>query len=948
MGFRKKQYLGFGLILFLMLVMVIVVMVMMTTIRSNITEIVDDRYRKVKVVTDFRNDFSRMDNELNSAATQRSISSERLELINQLRSTSLAHFSSLEAIINTEQGRMTYLTLQSNFNSYLEITDQLISELQTATPGTIEQMLGQSQLQRQEIILGMEEFKTTQENLMQQALDRSIEVFNWIVAVIIGAALICLLAGLAISSWVIKSTSRSIQKITEVMDGIDFHNQEKYPRIPVETNDEIGSISTAYNSMAESLEKHNDREKQFVEEIEAQNWVKTRVAETATMYQGMSDLQTLGRTFISTISEMLGAHYAVFYLMEEKQGEMRLKRLASFAANDRNVGKDSFALGEGLVGQCALEKRQFVLNDVPRDYIEIESGLGQASPACIVIVPVIYEGSVEAVVELASLGPFTEMQMNLLHEVLVPLGITIDNLHGRMEVERLLRESQVMTEELQTQAEELQSQSEELQMQTEEMKITNDQLEEQNQLAEQKTMELERMKAELEEHAQQLQQSSSYKSEFLANMSHELRTPLNSMLILSQLLSENRKGHLSEDEQEYARVIHSAGNDLLTLINDILDLSKVESGKVELFVSEIHLEAMLNSVERTFSQLAINKQISFKVERNPNLQTMIGTDEQRLTQIINNLLSNAFKFTEKGSVTLTAWPAGSRKIGEVVHERVVAFSVADTGIGVPAHKQQLIFEAFQQADGATSRKYGGTGLGLSICRQFAELMGGTIELHSEENRGSTFTLFIPCQLDQQIGQREVKHGKLEASAASHRARLQDEAGVSAPSEYVPAADRKTLAAEDQHQTNSSMAWIGSGTLPNNSQVEEIDVQFAGKKVLIVDDDIRNVFALTIALENQQMEVAVANNGREALQALEDHPDFDLVLMDIMMPEMDGYETMRILRSKNRFANLPVIALTAKAMKNDREKCLEAGASDYISKPLNMDQLFSLMRVWMAK
>ncbi|WP_010270606.1 ATP-binding protein [Paenibacillus senegalensis] len=940
MGFRKKQYLGFGLVLFLMLAMVIVVMGMLTMIRSNVTEIVDDRYQKVKMVTDFRNEFTRMDYELAAVAAQGSISSQNAELINQLRNASLAHLSSLESVINSEQGRLTYSTLQADLNHYLATMDQLVNDLQSGTPAAVEQLHAQSQLLRQDVILGMEQFKAMQEDLMQQALDRSIEVFNWIITVVVGTSLICLLAGLWISSWVIQSTSRSIQKITSVMGSIDVQKQEEFPRIPVETEDEIGSISAAYNSMAESLEKHSEREKEYIEKIERQNWVKTRVAETATMYQGMSDLQTLGRTFISTISEMLGAHYAVFYLMENNQGESRLTKLASFAATHEKVGKESIALGEGLVGQCALEKRQFVLNDVPRNYVEIQSGLGQAAPACIVIVPVIYEGAVEAVIELAGLAPFTELQMNLLHEVLAPLGITIDNLHGRMEVERLLRESQVMTEELQTQAEELQSQSEELQMQTEEMKITNEQLEEQNQLAEQKTMELEKMKAELEKHAQQLQQSSRYKSEFLANMSHELRTPLNSMLILSQMLFENRKGHLSAEEQEYARVIHSAGNDLLNLINDILDLSKIESGKVELFVSEVSLQALLESVDRTFSQLALNKQIRFNVQYDPNLQPMIATDEQRLTQIINNLLSNAFKFTESGSVTLSARTVGTKNIGGKVQEGVVAFSVTDTGIGIPADKQQLIFEAFQQADGATSRKYGGTGLGLSICRQFAELMGGTIELQSEEGKGSTFTLYIPCLLDKQAGEREVMHGKLEASAASGQL---DSIG------HEPEAPVSSGYAPHPYRNDSTGAvWDRPGDEQRRNRELEVDAQFAGKKVLIVDDDIRNVFALTTALENQQMEVAVANNGREALQALEDNPDFDLVLMDIMMPEMDGFETMRILRSKKRFAELPVIALTAKAMKSDREKCLEAGASDYISKPLHMDQLFSLMRVWLAK
>lgn len=938
MGFRSKQYLGFGLILFLMIALLVIVILQLNTIRSNVTEIVDDRYRKVKLVTDFRNDFTTLDDELSALSREGSNTAVNLENINRLRSRALAHFQSLETAINSEQGRLTYFSLQANLNSYLSTADQILSSHQSEDNQTLETLLGQSYLQRQEIIQGMEQFKTTQETLMQEALDRSIDVFNFIVTVVIIAAVISLLAGIIISSWVIRSTTRSIQKVTTVMEGIDFQKAERFPRIEVTTKDELGSISHAYNSMADSLEIHNEREKEFIQKIEDQNWLKTRVAETATMYQGMSDLKTLGSTFISKISEMMAANYGVFYIVEGKDNEQRLTKLASFAAQTEPLGKESFALGEGLVGQCALEKKMFVLNDVPQSYIEIQSGLGQAHPSSIVIVPVLYEGSIEAVVELAGLTPFSEMHMDLLKEVIGPLGITIDNLHGRMEVERLLIESQVLTEELQSQAEELQTQSEELQMQAEEMKITNEQLEEQNQYAEQKTMELERMKEKLEEHAQQLQLSSRYKSEFLANMSHELRTPLNSMLILSQMLSENRKGRLSADEQEYARVIHSAGNDLLNLINDILDLSKVESGKVELLIGEINLESMADTVERSFIQLARSKGIEFIVRRESNLPAVLGTDEQRLHQIINNLLSNAFKFTEVGSVTLSIRSIGTRKIGEVHHDRVIAFSVADTGIGVPADKQELIFEAFQQADGATSRKYGGTGLGLSICRQFAQIMGGTIELQSVEGQGSTFTLYLPCLL-KAAGRKELAHGKLEASASSQLEPQVREAPIFQADPWLT-TDRKP-GAEAIQQTRPLSAEEG----PDLTQTD--DVQFAGKKVLIVDDDIRNVFALTIALENQQIEVAVANNGREALQALEDFPDFDLVLMDIMMPEMDGYEAMRVIRSNNLHADLPIIALTAKAMKNDREKCLEAGASDYISKPLNMDQLLSLMRVWMA-
>ena len=504
------------------------------------------------------------------------------------------------------------------------------------------------------------------------------------------------------------------------------------------------------------------------------------------------------------------------------------------------------------------------------------------------------------------------------------LGMAIHSVQSRMEIERLLSDSQAMTEELQVQAEELQSQSEELQMQSEELRMINEQLEERSQEAEQKSKELEFSKEELEAKNEQLLQSSKYKSEFLANMSHELRTPLNSILILSEMLAEKANGDYTEEEREFAKVIYTSGNDLMMLINDILDLSKVEAGKLEVFFNEANIREIAETVERSFLPMAEQKGLTFTVEIEEDLPSIFYTDEQRMQQIIKNLLSNAVKFTNKGSVSLKLEKVKNTKEKEALDQNVqsdfwMKIVVEDTGLGIPQEKQDLIFEAFQQADGATARKYGGTGLGLSICREFAKLLGGFITLDSKENEGSVFTVYLP----------NLPEGlqKTQTNDVIH----------------LPISNEVLEQVAVQKEENEEIAVAMAEPEPD----ELIDV-FKGKRVLITDDDHRNIFALKNALESKGVEIMVAENGIECLNLLQREQDLDMILMDIMMPELDGYETMRHIRSNPDFISIPIIALTAKAMKGDREKCLEAGATDYISKPINLEQLFSVMRVWLTK
>ena len=569
-------------------------------------------------------------------------------------------------------------------------------------------------------------------------LDAQNEKLTHSLFVMLGVVLIfSLLAALVIS----RSIVGTIKQVTKSIIKLSSMKRDRSKRIHVTMNDEVKDLADATNVLLESQE-----------EIE---WQQRKLTEVVHMLQGISDLETLGSSFIRKAAELFGSSFGVFYIRSVHEGKDCMKRLAAYAAmgESAEAGKLSFSLGEGLVGQCAIEKRIVHLTHVPETYISLKSGLGSASAQSVLIVPIIHNQEVIAIMELASFDKFTSLQLSLLDDILEVLGTIVHSVQTRVEVERLLREYQVMTEELQSQQEELH--------------MTNEQLEERNRYADERSRELEHMKASFEEHAIQLEMSSRYKSEFLANMSHELRTPLNSILILSQMLQENNNTTLTQDEQEYARVIHSSGNDLLLLINDILDLSKVEAGKLDIHIGELHVGWLPELLQSQFEKVAEQRKLAFQIDLDAQLPEIFYTDEQRLSQIIKNLLSNAFKFTHEGSVQVDFRMCSVDQIVELLplakHMQVMAVSVKDTGIGIPPDKQEVIFEPFRQADGTTNRKYGGTGLGLSISRELARLLGGCIHMQSEEGEGSTFTLFVPS-LPHLLGETTSMH--MEAAAAS--------------------------------------------------------------------------------------------------------------------------------------------------------------------------------------
>jgi HAMP domain-containing protein/CheY-like chemotaxis protein/signal transduction histidine kinase len=938
--------------------------------------------------------------------------------------------------------------------------------------------------------------------------------------------------------------------------------------IQVDARGEVAELKDYINTMIDNLRLTTERNTD-------QDWLKTNLARFTGMLQGQRDLTTVGSVLLSELVPLVRGHQGVIYQMVSDEGSAHLKLLGKYADHPERGYPAAIGLGDGFIGQCALEKRRILITDIPANSVRVGPSLVEALPRNIVVLPIIFEDHLKAVIAVASLHDFDQAHLSFLEQLTASIGIVLNSIEATMQTEGLLKQSQELAGELQVQQKELQKTNEQLEQKAQ-------QLAERNVEVEAKNQEIEHARRALEEKATELALTSKYKSEFLANMSHELRTPLNSILILGQQLSENADRNLSDKQVEFARTIHGAGSDLLNLISDILDLSKIESGTVSVDAEELYLSNLLDTVARPFRHEAEGRNLSFELELDPSLGRSIVTDSKRLQQVLKNLLSNAFKFTENGGVRLTASAAAAGWNPEhpVLNNAssVIAFEVADSGIGILPEKQKIIFEAFQQADASTSRKYGGTGLGLAISRELATLLGGEIQLRSTPGMGSTFTLFLPqnyigpsttvvetepsarrsfeaqlrapertvesiaddrdnlnpgeavlliveddphyarilmdlahdngfkaliaqrgaealalatefnpnavsldvflpdmlgwsvlSQLKQnpltrhipvqmitldedrqhglaqgafsfltkpttvdglrealtrikefsvprrkqllvvednpaeQLGIRELlHHDDIDISTASEGKEAleflrnntcdcvvldlklpdmtgfdvlellsRDEALSDIP--VVVFTGRELSAEEDArlHTMARSVVVKGVesperlldetalflhrvvGDLPQEKQrmlerLHESDEDIIGQTVLLVDDDARNIFALSSVLERRGMNVVTATTGKEAIESLAKTPDVAIVLMDIMMPEMDGYQTMQVIREEGKWRRLPIIALTAKAMKGDREKCLQAGASDYLAKPVNTEQLLAALRMWLHR
>jgi signal transduction histidine kinase/HAMP domain-containing protein/ActR/RegA family two-component response regulator len=666
-------------------------------------------------------------------------------------------------------------------------------------------------------------------------------------------------------------------------------------QVRVEASGEVAVLKDKLNEMIRNL---RETTRQNIE----QDWLKTNRERFTRMLQGQRDLAAVSNMILSELAPLVSAQHGVFYSMTTPAdgSEPVLQLQAGYGYEERKHVSTSYRIGEGLVGQCAKEKKRILLTEVPDDYVKINSGLGDAAPLNIIVLPVLFEGAVRAVVELASFSAFSVTHQAFLDQLTESIGLVLTTIEANTLTENLLEQSQSHAEELRSQQEELRESNADLERQAR-------LLAEQNLEAESRNRQIEESKRMVEQKAGQLAVSSKYKSEFIANMSHELRTPLNSLLILAEQLEDNPDGNMSETQVEYASVIHASGNELLALLNGILDLAKVESGTVEAEITDVPVAPLRMALLREFEPVAHDKKLAFSIDVAPDCPDVIVTDAQRLRQILKNLIANAFKFTERGEVQIRigrsggGWSRDNRALATA--PSVVAIAVRDSGIGIDEEQQRRIFEAFAQGDGTTARVYGGTGLGLSISRELVGLLDGEITVSSAPGHGSTFTVYLP-------------------SAPPGRP------GPSGPLSPVI-------------ELGDDAAWL-ERLRPGAIEVGVI----AGTKILLVDDDFRNIFSLSALLERGHADVVVAESGLEAIDVLERLGDVDIVLMDIMMPVMDGYETMRAIRGIDRFRGLAIIAVTSKVVAGERQRCIDAGANDYVPKPVDTAELLAALRPWL--
>jgi signal transduction histidine kinase/ActR/RegA family two-component response regulator len=700
--------------------------------------------------------------------------------------------------------------------------------------------------------------------------------------------------------------TNQVRAIAEVATAVTEGDLTRQVR--VEASGEVAVLKDKLNEMIRNL---RETTRQNIE----QDWLKTNRERFTRMLQGQRDLADASNMILSELAPLVSAQHGVFYSMTPaaEGAEPVLQFQAGYGFEERRHLSTTFRLGEGLVGQCAKEKKRILLTEVPSDYVQISSGLGGSAPLNVIVLPVLFEGSVRAVVELASFSPFSATHQTFLDQLTENIGLVLNTIEANTLTENLLEQSQSLAEELRSQQEELRESNEDLGRQAR-------LLAEQNIDAEKKNQEIEQSKNMVEEKVGQLAASSKYKSEFIANMSHELRTPLNSLLILAAQLEENPDHNMTPAQVEYARVIRASGKDLLTLLNSILDLAKVESGTVTVEMSVLPLADLREALQREFEHVAQAQDLTFSIELAPGCPAAINTDPQRLNQVLKNLFANAFKFTKTGGVrglirpAVDGWSADIETLTNAAS--VLALEVTDTGIGIGAGEQERIFEAFVQGDGTTARLYGGTGLGLSISRELVRLLGGEIAVRSAPDQGSTFTVYLPVG----VGPLVVVHPTTPtqpAVAIAPAAAVVPEVAHVAP---VPAEPTST----DEHAMQG----------------------FDGATVLVVDDDFRNLFAMTALLERGNARVIVAESGPDAIAILHRDPSVDIVLMDIMMPVMDGYTTIRAIRAIEQLKELPIIAVTGRVMPGERQRCIDAGADDFVPKPVDTVELLAVLRPWL--
>ena len=759
--------------------------------------------------------------------------------------------------------------------------------------------------------------------------------------------------------------TRQVRAISQVTSAVATGDLTR--SISVEAEGEVAELKDNINAMVQSL-------RETTKANQEQYWLKTNLARISGLMQGHRDIATVAELIMDELIPLVGAQHGTFFIVGDTSEGTILRLIAGYGLRADITAPSHFRLGQSLIGQVAKTRKPILVTDAPPDYVRISSGLGDGAPVNLIVLPVVFEGQVLGVIEAGSFSRFTQVHQDFLEQLVETIGVNVNTIIVNSRTDHLLQESQRLASELQSRTGELQARQEELQDSNAELEDKAAQLVRQKRDIEIKNAEIEHARQEIEERARQLDLASRYKSQFLANVSHELRTPLNSLLILARLLAENPAANLSPKQVEYANVIHSSGSDLLLLINDILDLSRVEAGKLDVHPEPFALGSLAEDLRTVFEPLAAEKRLEFAVVSAPDVPAEVVTDRQRLRQVLHNLLSNAVKFTQEGRVELRIRRETPQVQGG---EAGLAFSVSDTGIGISDDSLKTIFEAFQQGDGTTSRRYGGTGLGLAISREVAAVLGGRITAQSVPGRGSTFTLYLPASYqgsdDARVTPAPAEPGMVPPAGTS--AANPAPAVPSSPAGH-PAGLNGTSAANGTAANGTAAIGtgaVGTGAAPagHNGAAAELDggstvnraaavirppaqpapqdgpyAGLNGRRVLVVDDDLRNVFAITSVLELYGLTVVHAPSGQQGIDTLRADQDIDLVLMDVMMPEMDGYTTTAAIREMPEFADLPVIAVTARAMQGDRDKSLAAGATDYVTKPVDTEELLGCIKRWL--
>ena len=929
MKISAKLGIGFGSIASAMLLLSALAVGSLSLLQQKVSYVTQSQYPKVETVASIDHDIGVIARSMRNyvLADSESIKAEELRRLEAAVTSAAESFEAVQRLATDEATAVAVSKLGSVGADYMLYQDRVMELAQAGRTAEASRLLIEESAPFQALTQAVDELQSVSRLSVQRAAADAEREFRETSVLLISISLLALLIGAGTTYWFSRTVVTGLRRVSGVMNEFAAGTMDAAIRVSYRARDEIGAVADAFNAMADALQRRHEEGRRWAEANETQLWLHTHLDRLIVALQQAETVEELSERLLRELSPVVGAVCGVVYASGADDRRFELSSTYAIPAEAAARLRPSLTAEDGLAGLAVATGERQLLRDTKHRELRVSSALLDEPAAAIYVYPIRGADQVEAVLEIAVSEELTNEQEALIRQLSSRAGLLFNKAKNQYRIASLLRKSQELTEELQQYTEELNAQQEELMQSNAELEEQTAALQQSEKLLQEQQKRLEAMNAELEgkaeeaeaanreleKRARQLLAASTYKSEFLANMSHELRTPLNSMLILAKLLSENKEGRLSDKQVEYAATIYSSGNDLLSLINQILDLASVESGKMQLHEEPVTTRDLEDFVRRNFGAIALQKDIELRFEIDADVPAAVVTDPLRLQQILRNLLSNAFKFTERGSVAFSV-----RRRERTGEPPVLELAVSDTGIGIPKEKQEHVFDAFVQIDGSIRRKYGGTGLGLSISRELASMLGGEIRLASELGKGSTFTLILPIR---------------KAAPAAREL----------PEQYSAALPE--IAASAVPRLPSAPASAAAAQPAAAPPVPRMPV-FPGRTILIVDDDIRNVFALSSRLESCGVQTLHAENGKAAIEVLEANSEVDLVLMDVMMPEMDGYEAIRRIRAKPAFAELPIITVTAKAMKEDRDMSFTAGASDYITKPIDMDRLMTLLAVWL--